>query len=257
MGIPRTIIATSATLAALACVSAQAADYDAWSGFYLGAAAGNREQQIDWEQGDIYLPSTDTLNVGDLSGASDSSKSNNGYFSLYGGYNWLISERVLLGLELSAGYADGQTDKHHLDLSPIYGFGDDQTSVTLQSDWDASLRGRAGYLITPSVLFYGAAGIAATRLESSTYCPSDNYACSPFSSARHESHDEIVLGWTAGLGLEASLSEHLLARAEYQYSDYQSTSFWAMSPEAFEAFGVKNEVDSGSQKLTLGLAYKF
>lgn len=257
MGIPVKIIGASAALAVLACASAQAADYDAWSGFYLGAGAGNREQKLDWEQGDIYIPFFETMNVGDLSDASDSSKSNNGYFSLYGGYNWLVSERVLLGLELSAGYADDQTEKHSVDLSAIYGYTDNQTRVTLQSDWDANLRGRAGYLITPSVLFYGAAGIAATRLESSTYCPSDNYVCNGASPARRESHDEIVLGWTAGLGLEASLSEHLLARAEYQYSDYQDTTFWAMHPENFEAFGAKNKVDSGSQKLTLGLAYKF
>lgn len=85
----------------------------------------------------------------------------------------------------------------------------------------------------------------------------DFSVCSPFSPARHESHDETVWGWTAGLGLEASLSEHLLARAEYQYTDYESTSFDTMSQEDLEAFGVKSEVDSRSQTLTLGLGYKF
>jgi outer membrane immunogenic protein len=254
MGIPVKLIGASAALAILACAPAQAADSDAWSGFYLGGGAGNREQTIDWEQRGIYFPDgTYALEFPDV---DDSSKSNNSYFSLYGGYNWLVSERVLLGLELAVGYADSQSPKNYIDFSNGLGF-PSETSNRIQSDWDANLRGRAGYLITPNVLFYGAAGIAATRLESSTHCPSDFYVCAP---VIHESHDEIVLGWTAGLGLEASLSEHLLARAEYQYSDYQSTSFWAMSPtfsgDAI-AFGVKNEVDTASQKLTLGLAYKF
>ncbi|MBC9252641.1 hypothetical protein A9179_20440 [Pseudomonas alcaligenes] len=257
MGSINKIIGASLALASLGLAGApvQAADNTQWEGFYLGAAAGNREQKIDWEQRDISLPFSGYPSI-ELQGVDDSSKSDNGYFALYGGYNWLLSERVLLGLELSAGYADSQSQKYAVDFSEGQGY-PSATTTRIQADWDASLRGRAGYLITPSLLVYGAAGIAATRLESSTTCPSDGYVCSPYSPARHESHDETVWGWTAGLGLEASLSEHLLARAEYQYSDYESTSFDTMSQEDYEAFGVKSEVDSRSQTLTLGLGYKF
>jgi outer membrane immunogenic protein len=257
MGSFNKIIGTSLALASLGLAGApvQAASNDQWQGFYLGAAAGNREQQIDWEQRDVSFPDADASYYGEFRGVNGSSKSNNGYFALYGGYNWLVSERTLLGLELAAGYANSQSEKNRLDFTN--GLFPSETTTRIQADWDASLRGRAGYLITPSLLVYGAAGLAATRLESSTDCPSDGYVCSPFSAARSENHNETVWGWTAGLGLEASLSEHLLARAEYQYTDYESTSFDAMSQETYEAFGVKSEVDSRSQKLTLGLAYRF
>lgn len=258
MGSSAKIIGTSIALVALGLVHApvQAANNTAWSGFYLGAAAGNREQKTDWEQREIYFPDPEGTYAAEFPGLDNSSKSNNGYLALYGGYNWLVSERVLLGLELAVGYADSQSSKNTLDFSGGLGF-PSATTTQIETDWDASLRGRVGYLLTPSVLVYGAAGLAATRVESTSDCPSDGYICNPFSPARHESHDETVWGWTAGMGLEASLNEHLLARAEYQYTDYESTSFWAMNHAAYEAFGIRSEVDNRSQKLTLGLAYKF
>lgn len=229
---------------------------DAWQGFYAGAALGGREQETQWKQdGKFASPlngGTVQLNMDNKNDSKDSAT----YTALYGGYNWALSERVLAGVEVSGGYANNQSEENLISLNLPAGFTRDLgISTTVKTDWDASLRGRLGFLLTPSVLLYGTGGVAVTRMNITGYCSNRVVA---FCTGYVKSDDsKTLVGWTAGFGVETSLTSNLLARAEYQYSDYGSESFWSPEMVPNRAFGVHSKADLSTQSLTLGLAYHF
>jgi outer membrane immunogenic protein len=69
--------------------------------------------------------------------------------------------------------------------------------------WFGTVRGRVGFLITPTLLLYGTAGFA--------YGQSDAWGFSNTST-----------GWTAGGGVEWMFAPHWSAKAEYLYVDLSS-----------------------------------
>src|SRR5690606_21045863 len=74
---------------------------------------------------------------------------------------------------------------------------------------NGSIRGRVGVDMNP-VLVYGTAGIAGTNVEMKNGAGKD---------------DRNMVGWTAGAGAEAFVTNNVTARIEYRYSDYQKKSF--------------------------------
>jgi len=226
---------------------------DAWQGLYAGAALGGREQETEWKQdGKFESPfNGEVIDIG--LNSKNTSKDSAAYIALYGGYNWALGERLLAGVELAGGYANNQSEKNRLDIGlptqlDLY--------VSVKTDWDASLRGRLGFLLTPSVLLYGTGGVAATRLNTTGYCGVTTFPILCGASTKTDDSKTLV-GWTAGFGAETRLTDNLLARVEYQYSDYGSESFWAPEATQNQAYGVHNKVDLTTQTLSLGLAYRF
>jgi outer membrane immunogenic protein len=69
--------------------------------------------------------------------------------------------------------------------------------------WFGTVRGRAGYLITPTLLLYGTAGFAYGQVDAWGW-----------SNTR--------TGWTAGGGVEWMFAPHWSAKAEYLYVDLSS-----------------------------------
>lgn len=112
---------------------------------------------------------------------------------LYGGYNWQ-SENFVYGAEADLGYSGA--DFSAGGLSGKQGF-------------NGSLRARMGFDMNPFLL-YATGGVAATRAELSNAAGSDN---------------NTHLGWTAGAGAEAFLTENITTRLEYRYTDYQSKNY--------------------------------
>ena len=78
---------------------------------------------------------------------------------------------------------------------------------TTQSDWLATVRGRAGYAFD-RVLVYGTGGGAFANVQAA-------YAALPFSSSTQT-------GWTAGGGVEFAFTPNLTAKVEYLYVDLGS-----------------------------------
>ncbi|MEN0106883.1 MAG: outer membrane beta-barrel protein [Pseudomonas sp.] len=224
---------------------------DAWQGFYAGAALGGREQEAQWQQdGKFAYPDGETFDIGVVS--KNNSKDSATYIALYGGYNWAVAERVLAGVELAGGYANNKSEKNRIDIPIPFDLG---VYATVKTDWDASLRGRLGFLLTPSVLLYGTGGVAITRMNTTGYCSNDFPILCGAPTKTDDS--KTLVGWTAGFGAETQITGNLLARAEYQYSDYGSESFWAPEWKKNQAYGVHNKVDLTTQSLSLGLAYHF
>ena len=74
----------------------------------------------------------------------------------------------------------------------------------LSLPWFGTVRGRAGYLVTPTLLLYGTAGFA--------YGGVDAFQRS-----------DTCTGWTAGGGVEWLFAPHWSAKVEYLYVDLDSS----------------------------------
>lgn len=111
----------------------------------------------------------------------------------YGGYN-MQSDNLVYGVEGDIGYSG---------LSSTSG------GVTSKQGVNGSLRARLGVDMNPFLL-YGTGGVAATSLKASNAAGSDTKG---------------LVGWTAGVGAEAKVTDNITARLEYRYSDYGSSNF--------------------------------
>ena len=256
------------TLCLIGPTNASAAE--SWEGFYGGLSLGQRTLSTDWAQTELYDFNGSYITDTDFTNSSDEGA---GYVNVYAGYNWLINNDVVAGIELSAGYADNQSPANKLNSVPIVAPNlpvpvalPTTAATTLESDWDAKLRGRLGYLVTPSTLLYGTAGVAVTKFKATTTCRGPfGVAC--LGPDVKNTVSETLFGWTAGVGVEHTLSERVLVRAEYSYSDYERTSFMALRSEGgnydllsgsgSSVVGIKGRADLTTQALSLGLTYRF
>ena len=89
----------------------------------------------------------------------------------------------------------------------------------LSSDWNGATRGRIGYAFD-RFLVYGAAGIA--------------YADRELRSPGFGKDNKTAVGWTVGGGVEAAVTDNVVARAEYRYTDYGSDRFNGLKSSATE-----------------------
>jgi len=112
---------------------------------------------------------------------------------VYGGYNWQ-SDNIVYGVEGDIGYSGA-------DFSTA--------GLTGEQGFNGSLRARIGMDVNPFMV-YATGGIAATRAELTSTTGSDT---------------NTHVGWTAGAGAEAFLTENITTRLEYRYTDYQSKNY--------------------------------
>jgi outer membrane immunogenic protein len=116
------------------------------------------------------------------------------------GYNWQFAPQYLVGVEGDWEYVNPRTG-YTTSLSVF--------SYNQRTEWLASLRGRVGYLWSPTLMFYGTAGPAWGDVKTTL-------VADPVNSG---SFDSVRSGWAAGLGAEAMLTPNWIARAEYLHYD--------------------------------------
>jgi len=135
---------------------------------------------------------------------------------LYGGYN-MQSGQMVYGGEADLNYS-----------------GVDNTSngFTAKQGANGSIRGRVGVDLNP-VLVYGTAGIAASNVE--------------VKNGAGAKDDATMLGWTAGAGVEAFVTDNVTARVEYRYSDY--------GKKDFRGAGVRSGFEDHSVRVGMGVKF--
>ena len=136
---------------------------------------------------------------------------------VYGGYN-MQNGQLVYGGEADLNYS-GVDSKHN--------------GMTAKQGVNGSIRGRVGVDLNP-VLVYGTAGVAATNTEMKNAAGSD---------------DHTSVGWTAGAGVEAFVTNNVTARVEYRYSDYQGKDY--------NLGGTKVKSDFQDHAVRVGLGVKF
>ncbi len=270
----RTVIPRLLALAAIVlAVPAMAADIPlkskapppaaSWAGPYAGVALGGKFGDTTWTANSTSdFPGT----IVDAS-SPDTFRPSAFRVGGYAGYNWEQAPWVY-GVELDIAYADGESTHAGIPGCGIGCFpgapgpGVDTSSVKL--GWDASIRARFGYLITPDTLLYGTGGIAWQAVETTGTCqhsaadPQCSVAAgTPFDT---QSDRKILTGWTVGAGVEVRVSGPWLLRGEYRYADFGT--FSGLFP--FTSSGAPAGVDYSRYDLavrthiaTLGLTYQF
>jgi len=212
-----------------------------WNGFYVGASVGGRWSNVD----------STTLSVAGLApianptntASFDSSTFRGGFYT---GVNWQLASWVV-GIEADIAWGDSKTTNTRLAGAGIVHAGD---SATAKQTWDGGVRGRLGYLLTPSVLLFGTGGGSWIHDELTATCSAATCGAVLGSNVSTER-----LGWTVGGGVEWAMSPNWLLRGEYRYADY-GTSRQTLF------VGVPGSVSVIDSKLTTqtglaGLAYKF
>jgi outer membrane immunogenic protein len=156
---------------------------------------------------------------GNTTGTTGGPISTSGWlFGGFGGYNFQ-SGAFVYGVEGDFGY-NGMN-------------GGNGTTYSRQG-LEGSLRARFGYSPTDPILLYVTAGGAATAQRI--------YDASGSATG-------TVLGWTAGAGMDAKLTEDIFGRVEYRYSNFGSATLNTGS-------GAQT-VSPSNHRVTLGVGMKF
>ena len=170
-----------------------------WTGFYVGAAfgAGGAVNKLDSTTPALST----TFDGGGGSGVLG---------SIYGGVDYQITQRGIIGLmaELSysgfQGSASAQVPGATANVNSNTGLG-----------W--AVLARAGVLANPTTLLYLTGGYAGQIIHT------DGFATVPGASASF-STDQTVNGWTIGPGFETMLGRNWSGKLEYRYSQFGRTT---------------------------------
>jgi outer membrane immunogenic protein len=231
-------IAVATAIAALGFVSsASAADMPAkapvykaapvamynWTGFYIGGHAGfgSASSSANWDP----LPSPAVF------GANPNAYQLHGTGFLGGvqaGYNWQMAPMWVLGVE-----GDWSWTRLNDSASlPVNFFGGApappaRADVSRNVKWLASVRGRAGYLVAPTVLLYGTGGFAFGQVGYHGF-----YQNNTPTQWLPADFNKTETGYVVGAGVEWAVMANWLLRAEYLYYNLKGESVSGFNPTA-------------------------
>jgi len=186
--------AFAADIALKSPIYTKAAPIATWTGFYAG---------IDYGSVIGQARATDTTQTGTVD-INDRALT----IGLHAGYDWQVAPHWLIGVVGDFGYLG--VDKKFVQFN-------DLITVGVETDWYATARARAGYIVGPSVL-YATGGLAFVH-QTNTFGGDITVPTAPGSLT------QTRVGWTIGGGIETRLSQHWTASAEYLYIDAGSDSF--------------------------------
>jgi outer membrane immunogenic protein len=248
-----------------------------WTGFYVGLNAGGTfsdNNSVDTAAAPYFIgpaggPFTVAGNTARALGAAASATTNlavnTGGFIGGGqiGYNWQFSSAFVAGLEADIqGVAAGNGTTSAIS-GAIVGPASSParqylttTSVSKRLDYLGTVRGRLGWLFTPTLLVYGTGGLAYGGVSANTSifqtaltaggAPIANLpsfgGSAPFSDTR--------VGWTAGGGVEWLFLPNWSAKVEYLYYDLGSVTQTFQVAQATTVAGVPVSFANGVTSTT-------
>jgi outer membrane immunogenic protein len=232
-----------------------------WTGFYVGGNAGG----VFSTGSSVTNAGTDTggAGLGALlsAGAIPSSvTSSQGGFIGGGqvGYNWQVGPQWVWGVEADL---EGTTAKGN--TTAVFGgnavFVPLSTNYVRELDALGTVRGRAGYLVLPSLLLYGTAGLAyaQTRVGSSFVCA----ACTPPAGTQGGTTNQSTyhpVGWTAGAGVEWQLTPAWSIKAEYLFVDLgKAQTITITYPYSLNTSSLTSTVNERENVVRFGFNYRF
>jgi len=152
----------------------------------------------------------------------------------------------------------------------------DAFSGSVKQEWDSSIRGRIGWLVTPWSLFYVTGGVAFGQISGSFGYTGNLFSCgssaSPVSSSCTSSSPRVATGgavvtWgdtrvgsTIGAGWESELFSGWKWRAEYRWTDfgeYTKTFGFATSCAGSSPSAASSCTSSPSSSVSINLKESF
>jgi opacity protein-like surface antigen len=216
-----------------------------WSGFYVGGHAGYR-----WADANFSGPGyTFDPGIGPVAfpARSESYHPDGGIGGVQAGYNFMITPRILAGIEGDFTWGSGSD-------SATGGFSvnaNDSFSFVSQTrlNWQSTIRGRLGVVNGPW-LFYGTGGVAFTRVnwtDTSTF----TFFGTPTASSS-STFGNTLTGAAVGAGIEYMFNPNWIARLEYLYEDFGNVNV---------PFGLGQQTGTldlrDVNKVRVGISYKF
>jgi outer membrane immunogenic protein len=231
-----------------------------WTGFYIGGHAGYGWGDEDDDLDNNFPPGSNPNPPGPdpdpdpdpdphpphcdysskcgshVTNKADSFDVNGFLIGAHAGYNFQYGSWVF-GVEGDVDWngADGDNDFEAV------GDVDAEGTLSLDVNWQASLRARAGYAFD-RFLVYGTGGLAfaSADLEFNGTIDDDRFDASD---------DQSFVGWTIGVGAEYAFTDNLLGRLELRYTDF--------GDQDFDLRETSVNVDWNQTAVLVGLSYKF
>ena len=231
-----------------------------WTGFYVGANVGGQWGSADPTTSTVWTPTgyfaiSSVPAIAAVGAQSVNSSSVTGGFTA--GYNWQVNHAVF-GLEGDINYFGFKGSATGSAVYPCCAPTAFTVSSQVSADWLATIRGRIGFLATPSWLLYATGGAAIAEVKGN-FNFTDTFAAATESAAIRDTR----VGWTAGAGTEYAVGNGWSLKAEYLYVDLgrasaTSTNLAAFVPAiAFPSNVYTHSVDIKSNIVRVGVNYKF
>lgn len=249
MGLAAVAIALSATPCRAQSLS--------WQGFYAGVHAGaafgtarmdfnpsgsfNGPLAADIADGNFWR-GTNNLDTTDFTGG------------LHGGYQ-VGYGRFRFGLEAEASYL-GLRDSSSVTATVPASGNTYRLDQEVKADFFASLRSRLGYVpesFSGNLMLFATGGVALTHARIEQKFTQINVAY--FSEGLSE--DKMLVGWTAGGGVEYALSKAWSLKAEYLYADFGTVENTAPGNSGFTTYTTSNQAGLTAHIVRVGAAFHF
>ncbi|WP_375647125.1 porin [Bartonella sp. CR84HXZ] len=235
-----------------------------WTGFYIGGQVGNFSGKVDAVDSETKKKITD----------KDWTPKPSGFMGgIYVGSNVDLGNGLILGVETDAVWADREDSKAHsavIGETGLDAFKDKLTaaeatfapgknidnvtkdgkridSTSLKEKWSGATRVRIGFAAVDRILPYFAGGIAYTQLQVVDSLKAATAEGAEIASAKLRDLSKTMVGFTVGGGIDFAMTDNVLLRAEYRYSDY--------GKKAFVKDGDK--IAYKTNDFRVGVAYKF
>ncbi len=219
-----------------------------WTGFYLGVNAG-----YSWGVSPFVTPAQNmtmltvgppeeaTLAATAAMGPSLRFRYPAGSFvgGMQMGFNWQASNGLVAGIETDAqGFGTVMQKANNVTMLEVVGTGTQIGTIataTRSLDFIGTLRGRIGFLVTPSFMIYGTGGLAYGSVRASygftqSLYGADGVTFNPGSWGGQSSYAALRAGWTMGLGTEWMFYPGVTFKSEYLY--------YSLGSHATPTFGV-------------------
>jgi outer membrane immunogenic protein len=251
-----------------------------WTGFYAGLNAGynfgtnsNAASQnwgTNWltPTGDAVLPGTAPISMDAFSSNTQSGFIGGGQI----GYNYQYGSNILLGVEADiqgtgirgtargGGAAAGVGPAFQGEPTGASSLAVGQTGIQGGVDWLGTVRGRVGYLWTPTLLVYGTGGFAYGGVYANVV--QSSYENASFFTGEYAQtntwvgggrQNQLLTGWTAGGGAEWMFMPNWSLKAEALYWDLGrmnvQTATFGVSGNA-ESIGLANSLGWGRSSVS-------
>lgn len=261
-------VLTAMILAAATATGSVAQEYN-WSGIYLGAHIG-----YGWGEHEgtgLYTDNSGAYKVLDPEAGSIDLEGGFGGGQL--GFN-VQRGRFVFGVEGdgSWGNIDGEntfiSDYDNANATNTGGDGtkDYTWNIKTQVEWMATVRGRLGFLLSPTFLVYGTGGAAWAGVSSDENVTCFPVMCGGTYTTVRASSSETATGWVAGAGAEWAFAPNWSLKGEWQHLDFGDvgtqfvgTAYPDNAPQP-KINGYSNDSFPGSlviDTVRLGVNYKF
>ena len=223
-----------AALLAVASTVAIAEDKMNWAGPYAGINTG-----YTWahDKDETYL-----AYKGCKEGcpASAGNHANGSSIGAVLGYNFLLQNNLLLGIETE--FKSYNANKESNFFTPSSDLLFEKINSSFEKKF--SLLGKIGYLVNDKTLVYVKGGWANAQIKR-------DYTNDAFPTAVVESHKSWQDGWALGIGSEYNFYQNLTAKLEYRYTDLGSKSIYASNSSSTQTQNTRQN------ELNVGVAYHF